>query len=47
MEKIKRLSPWEIIDLWETDAGTMDFADTDLAMHTSQTAEKKVAERSA
>ena len=29
MEKIKRLSPWEIFDLWETDAGTMDFADTD------------------
>lgn len=29
MGKIKGLSPWEIIDLWETDAGTMDFADTD------------------
>lgn len=29
MEKIKRLSPWEIFDLWETDAGKMDFADTD------------------
>lgn len=28
MEKIKRLSPWEIFDLWETDAGKMDFADT-------------------
>nr|DAT38022.1 MAG TPA: hypothetical protein [Caudoviricetes sp.] len=27
MEKIKNLSPWEIFDLWETDAGTMDFAD--------------------
>jgi len=27
MEKIKSLSPWEIFDLWETDAGTMDFAD--------------------
>lgn len=25
MEKIKRLSPWEIFDLWETDAGKMDF----------------------
>lgn len=29
MEKIKGLSPWEIFDLWETDAGKMDFADTD------------------
>lgn len=28
MEKIKSLSPWEIFDLWETDAGKMDFADT-------------------
>ena len=29
MEKIKSLSPWEIFDLWGTDAGKMDFADTD------------------
>lgn len=28
MEKIKRLAPWDIFDLWETDAGKMGFADT-------------------
>lgn len=28
MEKIKRLSPWDIFDLWETDAGKMNFAGT-------------------
>lgn len=28
MEKIKRLTPWDIFDLWETDAGKMNFADT-------------------
>lgn len=28
MEKIKRLAPWDIFDLWETDAGKIGFADT-------------------
>lgn len=28
MEKIKSLSCWKIFDLWKTDAGKMDFADS-------------------